>query len=100
MTAYFKVVKEDGPKPWTIRHIPSGLGAGAFIYRVNAIGAAKAMNEVGKTHDLSTAESANNNATLKALLEVRKPWAEADLTRAADVEKRRRGRKGMYWEER
>ena len=46
----FEVVRLDGPMPWTVRHVPSGLYAGSFHYRRHAMNCAESMEETARNY--------------------------------------------------
>lgn len=89
MVSLFIVEKNpEAVMPYWIKHVPSGIGAGAFRYIRHARAAAQAMNAVAATHDISTAEACQVYETLAALLEARNPHVDAD--RAQDRAQRKR----------
>jgi hypothetical protein len=78
---HFTVRKDEGQwLRWTIVH-SSGLTAGGFQYKANAVGAARAMNAISATCDISTAEACAQRETMRALLAARHEWDERDRER-------------------
>ena len=87
----FEVVRLDVPMPWTVRHVPSGLYAGSFIYKRNAAAAAADYEALVAEHsELATSAPHYSRVVMDAMFAVRKAHADADK---AQVNARKGGKK-------
>ena len=87
----FTVIKLDSPKPWTVKHKPTGLYAGSFHYRRHAIAAMAALELVAVQYpELSRDSGWNTREYLAALLVVRAPHVAADQAQAKAAEAKRK----------
>ena len=75
----FEVVRLDVPMPWTVRHVPSGLYAGSFIYKRNASAAAADYEAlVAEYPELATSAPHYSRVVMDAMFAVRQAHREAD----------------------
>ena len=90
----FDVVRLEGPMPWTVRHVPSGLYAGSFHYKRNALAAAASLELVAVEHpELTEAHDHYGRAAMNALFDVRKAHTDADRVQAVAAEAKRKRKK-------
>ena len=75
----FEVVRLDVPMPWTVRHVPSGLYAGSFIYKRNAL-AADYEALAAEHPELATSAPHYSRVVMDAMFAVRQAHREADKT--------------------
>jgi hypothetical protein len=75
----FEVIRLDGAFPWTVKHKPTGLYAGSFIYKRNALAAAADYEALVAEHpELATSAPHYSRVVMDAMFAVRKAHADAD----------------------
>ena len=91
MSKVFTVIKRESSKPWTVKHLPTGLYVGSFHYKRHALAAAAAMAlVVVDWPELAEPRKQYRNVVLSALMEARAPHAAADSTQAKAAEAKRK----------
>ena len=79
MSKVFEVIRLDGALPWTVKHKPTGLYAGSFIYKRNAAAAAADYEALVAEHsELATSAPHYSRVVMDAMFVVRQAHREAD----------------------